>query len=381
MLARLKKICSDEDVKVDKEVLSRIIIKSEGGMRDAESLLGQILSLNLKKITAADAELMLPVSNVETAVSLLEKMFASEPSVALEMLEQIVKDGTNLDQFALDLLDALHALLLISSGAPESGDFSDTTLKKLRVLASQTDRARLVMLIENLLKRRLDMKTAPVPQLPLELLVVEFGVASISPPFQPARSTRTSEVGGGGAAAAVGGGLSRPTSRIPLAAGPSGALPRESQTTPPVPSLSRSTLISDRRDPAVAGKGGGESRTDERRSRGVISPLLGERQREGYFADDQEGKPETPEEGTFLFEPNPTEVLEVLLPRLVEMQMYQAILESDASEHSARMLAMRNASDAATDMIKELNYSFNKARQAAITQEISEIVGGAAALG
>ncbi len=82
----------------------------------------------------------------------------------------------------------------------------------------------------------------------------------------------------------------------------------------------------------------------------------------------------------FTFEPNPTEVLEVLLPRLVEMQMYQAILESDASEHSARMLAMRNASDAATDMIKELNYSFNKARQAAITQEISEIVGGAAAL-
>ena len=68
------------------------------------------------------------------------------------------------------------------------------------------------------------------------------------------------------------------------------------------------------------------------------------------------------------------------MPRLVEMQVYQAILESDASEHSARMLAMRNASDAAKDMIKELNYTFNKARQAAITQEISEIVGGAAAL-
>ncbi len=208
MLARLKKICTDEDVKVDKEVLGRIIIKSEGGMRDAESLLGQILSLNLKKITAADAELMLPVSNVETAVNLLEKMFASETSAALELLEQIVKDGTNLDQFALDLLDALHALLLISSGAPESGDFSETALKKLRALVAQTDRARLVTLIENLLKRRLEMKTAPVPQLPLELLVVEFG----TPP-----SSRNSG--------------------IPLAAGPSGALPRENQTTPPVPSL------------------------------------------------------------------------------------------------------------------------------------------------
>lgn len=82
----------------------------------------------------------------------------------------------------------------------------------------------------------------------------------------------------------------------------------------------------------------------------------------------------------YLFEPGTKEVLDVLLPRLVEMQVYQTVLESDASEHSARMIAMRNASDAAKDIIKELNYTFNKARQASITQEISEIVGGAAAL-
>lgn len=83
----------------------------------------------------------------------------------------------------------------------------------------------------------------------------------------------------------------------------------------------------------------------------------------------------------FSFEPDPAAVLDVLLPRLAEMQIYQAILESDASEHSARMAAMRNASDAAEDIIKELNSTYNKARQSIITQEISEIVGGAAALG
>ncbi len=83
----------------------------------------------------------------------------------------------------------------------------------------------------------------------------------------------------------------------------------------------------------------------------------------------------------FTFEPNPLEVLDLLIPRLVEMQIYQAILESDASEHSARMMSMRNATDAAADIIKELNYTYNKARQSAITQEIAEIVGGAAALG
>jgi len=82
----------------------------------------------------------------------------------------------------------------------------------------------------------------------------------------------------------------------------------------------------------------------------------------------------------FTFEPDPAEVLNELLPRLIEVQIYQAVLESDASEHSARMMAMRNASDAAEEMIEELNNNFNKARQAAITQEISEIVAGASAL-
>ena len=83
----------------------------------------------------------------------------------------------------------------------------------------------------------------------------------------------------------------------------------------------------------------------------------------------------------YLFEPNKTSVLKIILPRLVETQIYQAALESSASEHSARMLAMRNASDAARDMLSELNLNYNKARQAGITQEIAEIAGGAAALG
>lgn len=80
------------------------------------------------------------------------------------------------------------------------------------------------------------------------------------------------------------------------------------------------------------------------------------------------------------FEPSAVAVTESILPRLVEVQAYQAILESSASEHSSRMVAMKNASSAAGDMIKILTLEFNKARQAAITQEIAEIAGGAMAL-
>ncbi len=82
----------------------------------------------------------------------------------------------------------------------------------------------------------------------------------------------------------------------------------------------------------------------------------------------------------YLFEPSAEDVLEAFLPRLVEIQLYQAILESNASEHSARMLAMKNASDAARDLIGDLTLTFNKARQAGITQEISEISVSKAAM-
>lgn len=83
----------------------------------------------------------------------------------------------------------------------------------------------------------------------------------------------------------------------------------------------------------------------------------------------------------YIFEPSPAAVLENLLPRFVEIQLYQAILESIASEHSARMVAMRNASENATELVSDLTLSYNKARQAQITREVSEIAAGANALG
>lgn len=82
----------------------------------------------------------------------------------------------------------------------------------------------------------------------------------------------------------------------------------------------------------------------------------------------------------FLFEPSPREVLDAMLPRLVEAQIYQAVLETAASEHSARMMAMRTASDSANEMIESLTLSYNRARQAGITAEIAEISSGKAAL-
>ncbi|PKO20283.1 MAG: ATP synthase F1 subunit gamma [Chloroflexi bacterium HGW-Chloroflexi-1] len=88
----------------------------------------------------------------------------------------------------------------------------------------------------------------------------------------------------------------------------------------------------------------------------------------------------TPSSVDYIYEPNPQAILGQVLPRFTELEIYQAMLESIASEQSARMVAMRNARDAATDLIAELTLSYNKARQEAITKELLDIAGGAEAL-
>lgn len=82
----------------------------------------------------------------------------------------------------------------------------------------------------------------------------------------------------------------------------------------------------------------------------------------------------------YLYEPNPQPILDTLIRRFVEAQVYQGVVDNIASEQAARMVAMKSATDNAEDLIDQLQLVYNKARQAAITQEISEIVSGAEAV-
>lgn len=82
----------------------------------------------------------------------------------------------------------------------------------------------------------------------------------------------------------------------------------------------------------------------------------------------------------YIYEPDAKELLDELLERYIELQVYQAVVENIACEQAAKMIAMKSATDNAGDLIKEFQLAYNKARQAAITQELAEIVGGAAAI-
>jgi F-type H+-transporting ATPase subunit gamma len=94
--------------------------------------------------------------------------------------------------------------------------------------------------------------------------------------------------------------------------------------------------------------------------------------------------PASPEPGItpdYIYEPDPKDVLSALLPRFVEMLVYHAVLEAIASEQSARVVAMRNSTDNANELIENLTLTYNKIRQESITTELLDIAGGAAALG
>jgi F-type H+-transporting ATPase subunit gamma len=82
----------------------------------------------------------------------------------------------------------------------------------------------------------------------------------------------------------------------------------------------------------------------------------------------------------YILEPSQEEIVEQLIPKNIKIQVYRAVLDSNASEHGARMTAMDKATENAGELLKALKLSYNQARQAAITTELTEIVSGAAAL-
>jgi F-type H+-transporting ATPase subunit gamma len=100
----------------------------------------------------------------------------------------------------------------------------------------------------------------------------------------------------------------------------------------------------------------------------------------GHVGEDKAEIDNKDKDVDYTFEPNPEAVLTELYPRLLSIQLYQGLLESNACEHSARMMAMKNANEAAGEMVDSLNLLYNRARQASITQEIAEISAGRLAL-
>ncbi len=184
MMEKMEGICKAEKIKVQKSVLEKIINKSEGGMRDAESLLGQILNLNLKEITDQDIESILPSSDLNSVVSFAQAIADGDGLKAVEQIEQQATAGANLEQFILDLIEVLRAAMIATTGYEIKNliEAEKETLQNIKKISEQIPTQKIIALIDSALMRKREIKLAPIPQLPLELLAIQFSQANYLPP-------------------------------------------------------------------------------------------------------------------------------------------------------------------------------------------------------
>lgn len=176
----LTKIAKAEGVKFDDAVLDRVIKKSEGCLRDAIGLIDQLMATGDTEITPEDAELLLPTPHTELHYALTEAVFKKDAAAGLMLVNKLVEQGINIGQFMDGLIEFLRSLMMYgidSDLAEKELDVNDATKQQLKSLSLMASSKEVVMLIDAALTRSQELRTTPLAQLPLEMLVVEWAAA------------------------------------------------------------------------------------------------------------------------------------------------------------------------------------------------------------
>ncbi|MBI2552826.1 DNA polymerase III subunit gamma/tau [Candidatus Uhrbacteria bacterium] len=194
MVERLSRIAKSEKIKIEEGVLQTVARLSEGCVRDAESILEQLFALGEEKITGDTAALVLPKTSLPCALELLEVLSKRDHKKALESVDGLLDQGIDLDRFSVDLLELFRKVLLIKmAGADTVAALLDLeTLKKLEGLANIFSAAQILFAIDALVKAKQALKTAAIPQLPLEVAVVEVCGLEAHPGATDAQPQRSS---------------------------------------------------------------------------------------------------------------------------------------------------------------------------------------------
>lgn len=177
ILERLKKIVRLEEIKIEEKVLKNIARFSQGFVRDSESMLAQVLSLDDKEITLEKAEIILPRSEFEKVSELAEYLLKKDSQKAIELINKLIEEGVDLKQFNLDLLEFLRKMLLIKIGAEiEKYSFSlDEKIEEKKLsLVKEIKTEFLIKIIEEFIKVKNFLEYSEIPQLPFELAIVKI---------------------------------------------------------------------------------------------------------------------------------------------------------------------------------------------------------------
>jgi len=165
MVERLRHMAVGEGASVDDAVIEEVARLGDGCLRDAESMLEQVLSLDEKKIGLEEAALVLPRSNRDLVAAFIDTLADRRGSEAIVLVNRLVEEGVDLQQFVNESIEYLRGLLAASLGAPSSVVANDP--------AKRLNAAHLVRLINSFMTARVELKSTPIPQLPLELIAAE----------------------------------------------------------------------------------------------------------------------------------------------------------------------------------------------------------------
>jgi len=171
----MENICRLEKHEVDKDVLQAIAKQAEGGARDALSILGQVLTLSDKKITFNEASLVLPRSDIKIISQMSDYVINNQAAEAIDLLNQSLMEGVDLNQFCIDWIDYFRQLLILNLSA-DKNIIQNAFDKEIRVnMIKQVEKLsanRLVYIIDTLLNKYQQIKLSSIPHLPIELAIV-----------------------------------------------------------------------------------------------------------------------------------------------------------------------------------------------------------------
>ncbi len=177
MRKRLEHLAKAEDREVEPAVFEAIVRASGGSVRDAESLLGQLLSFSGKKVKREDADLVIPPSDVGRAILWADHVFGARPKEAVELLEEIAYSGGDCERFADDLIEVGRLLLLEKLGARDAVVFEGLAEQHQKTLSDIVGTHPLPAInrfVDVLLARKPAIAYSPLPQIPLEMAVAEL---------------------------------------------------------------------------------------------------------------------------------------------------------------------------------------------------------------
>jgi len=175
---RLKRIAKEEKIKIDEKILKVIASRSGGCVRDAESLFSQILALEDDNVvTSEEAELVMPSSQTEYLIEMLELLFKKDASEGVRKINQLIEEGIDLEQFVLEMIEFLRKLLLIKIDAIDKEfywQYDDAMGKKIKELAEKSELSQLILAIEEFISAKTKVDYVEIPQLPVELAILKI---------------------------------------------------------------------------------------------------------------------------------------------------------------------------------------------------------------